>query len=201
MASAFRKFFRSGEKLVEPQYQAARGQNGGNGSARSQGSAGRGQSTGSGRGQTAGAWGQATGASADLTGGAVHNNLNSPSSARRFFSRHTYLEGSRVGPAEGVVAQHSPKTNRAKNSSPSSASTASSSAASNSSSSGGIFKKSPTTGLINESTTKHMKMVRTRRLMKEYQELTRVQQLSKDPVFTVDLVNDCLYEWKVSVAK
>lgn len=201
MASAFRKFFRSGEKLVEPQYQAARGQNGGNGSARSQGSAGRGQSTGSGRGQTAGAWGQATGASADLTGGAVHNNLNSPSSARRFFSRHTYLEGSRVGPAEGVVAQHSPKTNRAKNSSPSSASTASSSAASNSSSSGGIFKKSPTTGLINESTTKHMKMVRTRRLMKEYQELTRVQQLSKDPVFTVDLVNDCLYEWKVKLLR
>ncbi|KAG7153463.1 Ubiquitin-conjugating enzyme E2Q-like protein [Homarus americanus] len=114
------------------------------------------------------------------------NGLNSPSTAKRFFSRHTYLEGSRVGPAEGV-SQHSPKSTRSKGSlsSPPSAAT---------------FKKSPPPaaagGLLNESTTKHMKMVRTRRLMKEYQELSKGQQNTKDPVFTVDLVNDCLYEWK-----
>lgn len=210
MAAAFRKLFRSAEK-PEGQYPAARaptacktsgrdqpggaGAKGQNVTPRGQGPASRGQNPSSGRSQASGAWSQGGGTGGEVlaVGGAGHNGLNSPSTARRFFSRHTYLEGSRVGPAEGIVPQHSPKsTSRSKNQPTSTAPSASPS-------SGGLFKKSPPGGILNESTSKHMKVVRTRRLMKEYQELSRVQQSLKDPVFTVDLVNDCLYEWKVSV--
>ncbi|KAK4288722.1 hypothetical protein Pmani_038263 [Petrolisthes manimaculis] len=48
-------------------------------------------------------------------------------------------------------------------------------------------------------TTKHMKLVRSRRLMKEYEELKKRQLKLKEPIFTVELVNDCLYEWKVKL--
>ncbi|XP_071549151.1 uncharacterized protein [Panulirus ornatus] len=218
MAAAFRKLFRSGEK-PEAQYppvargattckNAGRDQGGGGGGAakgqnatpRGQGSNARMQNSSSGRSQASGAWSQNGGTGGEVLAAGGHNGLNSPSTARRFFSRHSYLEGSRVGPAEGVVPQHSPKSsssssNRSKNQPTSTAPSASPS-------SGVMFKKSPPQGgILNESTSKHMKMVRTRRLMKEYQELSRVQQTAKDPVFTVDLVNDCLYEWKVKLLR
>ncbi|XP_021191269.2 ubiquitin-conjugating enzyme E2Q-like protein CG4502 [Helicoverpa armigera] len=39
--------------------------------------------------------------------------------------------------------------------------------------------------------------VRTRRLMKELKEIQRIQNSRPDPVFTVELVNDNLFEWHV----
>ncbi|XP_018011111.1 uncharacterized protein LOC108668405 [Hyalella azteca] len=45
----------------------------------------------------------------------------------------------------------------------------------------------------------HMKRVRSRRLMKEFQELTKISQSTPNPVFSVALVNDCLFEWKVKL--
>ncbi|XP_026463023.1 ubiquitin-conjugating enzyme E2Q-like protein 1 [Ctenocephalides felis] len=41
------------------------------------------------------------------------------------------------------------------------------------------------------------KTVRARRLMKEFREIQRLQQSRADPVFTVELVNDNLFEWHV----
>lgn len=37
--------------------------------------------------------------------------------------------------------------------------------------------------------------IRARRLMKEYKEIQRLQSLRPDPIFTVELINDNLYEW------
>ncbi|KAL5279120.1 UBE2QL1 family protein [Megaselia abdita] len=37
--------------------------------------------------------------------------------------------------------------------------------------------------------------IRARRLMKEYKEIQKIQFRSQKPIFTVDLVNDNLYEW------
>lgn len=37
--------------------------------------------------------------------------------------------------------------------------------------------------------------IRARRLMKEYKEIQRLQGLRADPIFTVELLNDNLYEW------
>ncbi|XP_004530266.1 ubiquitin-conjugating enzyme E2Q-like protein 1 [Ceratitis capitata] len=37
--------------------------------------------------------------------------------------------------------------------------------------------------------------IRARRLMKEYKEIQKVHNGQKDPVFTVELINDNLYEW------
>ncbi|XP_053959136.1 ubiquitin-conjugating enzyme E2Q-like protein 1 isoform X2 [Anastrepha ludens] len=37
--------------------------------------------------------------------------------------------------------------------------------------------------------------IRARRLMKEYKEIQKVHNSKKDPVFTVELINDNLYEW------
>lgn len=37
--------------------------------------------------------------------------------------------------------------------------------------------------------------IRARRLMKEYREIQKIQSLRPDPIFTVELVNDNLYEW------
>ncbi|KAK8721784.1 hypothetical protein OTU49_012569, partial [Cherax quadricarinatus] len=233
MAAAFRKLFRSSDKL-EPQYHTTEASpttttttttttsnNHINHNTCRDSSSRTSMNTAGNRSQLSGAWGQDTtgeGVVALVGGGGCigagsgdggsaggHNGLNSPSTARKFFSRHTYLEGSRVGPSEGVVSQHSPKSSsRGKTplgaSAPTStgvlfkkASQGSSGAAGGSGGSGG--------GILNESTTKHMKIVRTRRLMKEFQELSRGQQNAKDPVFTVDLVNDCLYEWKVKLLR
>ncbi|XP_037084791.1 ubiquitin-conjugating enzyme E2Q-like protein CG4502 [Pollicipes pollicipes] len=43
----------------------------------------------------------------------------------------------------------------------------------------------------------HLKVVRNRRLMKEYREITRSVARQAEPPFTVELVNDCLYEWNI----
>ncbi|KAM7354555.1 ubiquitin-conjugating enzyme E2Q-like protein 1 isoform 1-T2 [Cochliomyia hominivorax] len=39
--------------------------------------------------------------------------------------------------------------------------------------------------------------VRARRLMKEYKEIQKIQSCKSNPVFTVELINDNLYEWYV----
>jgi len=38
--------------------------------------------------------------------------------------------------------------------------------------------------------------IRTRRLMKEFKEIQRIQNIRPNPVFTVELINDNLYEWQ-----
>lgn len=43
----------------------------------------------------------------------------------------------------------------------------------------------------------HAKAVRVRRLMKELREIQRLQRSSEKPSFTVELVNDNLFEWHV----
>ncbi|CAH1369466.1 hypothetical protein MTP99_010894 [Tenebrio molitor] len=45
------------------------------------------------------------------------------------------------------------------------------------------------------------KTVRARRLMKEYRDLQRLQGSKTDPVFSVELVDDNLFEWHVKVFK
>ena len=52
----------------------------------------------------------------------------------------------------------------------------------------------------NETRIQHTKTVRARRLMKEFRELTKMYDNTEHPIFSVSLVNDCLYEWKVSIA-
>ncbi|CAD7079637.1 unnamed protein product [Hermetia illucens] len=39
------------------------------------------------------------------------------------------------------------------------------------------------------------KTIRARRLMKEYREIQKIQHSNANPIFTVELVNDNLYEW------
>ncbi|KAF2347159.1 Ubiquitin-conjugating enzyme E2 [Trinorchestia longiramus] len=53
--------------------------------------------------------------------------------------------------------------------------------------------------VVGSSRGDHMRKVRSRRLMKEFQELTKISQSTTNPVFSVALVNDCLYEWKVKL--
>lgn len=45
------------------------------------------------------------------------------------------------------------------------------------------------------------KTVRARRLMKEFRDLQRLQNSKTDPVFTVELVDDNLFEWHVKLYK
>lgn len=45
------------------------------------------------------------------------------------------------------------------------------------------------------------KTVRARRLMKEFKDLQRVQNAKQDPVFSVELVDDNLFEWYVKIFK
>lgn len=45
------------------------------------------------------------------------------------------------------------------------------------------------------------KTVRTRRLMKEFRDLQKLQNSKSDPVFTVELVDDNLFEWHVNLFK
>ncbi|XP_028140490.1 ubiquitin-conjugating enzyme E2Q-like protein CG4502 [Diabrotica virgifera virgifera] len=47
----------------------------------------------------------------------------------------------------------------------------------------------------------HAKSVRARRLMKELRDLQRFQNSKTDPVFTVELVEDNLFEWHVKLYK
>ncbi|XP_046675583.1 ubiquitin-conjugating enzyme E2Q-like protein 1 [Homalodisca vitripennis] len=58
----------------------------------------------------------------------------------------------------------------------------------------GLFKKKPAPGATPETFTQ--KTVRTRRLMKELKDIQRNER-KEDPVFTVSLVNDNLFEWHV----
>ncbi|XP_015919272.1 ubiquitin-conjugating enzyme E2Q-like protein 1 [Parasteatoda tepidariorum] len=46
---------------------------------------------------------------------------------------------------------------------------------------------------------KHAQTVRTRRLMKEYQEITKFSRNLEKPPFVVELVDDNLYEWNVKL--
>lgn len=45
------------------------------------------------------------------------------------------------------------------------------------------------------------KTVRTRRLMKEFRDLQRLQNSKSEPIFTVELVDDNLFEWHVRLYK
>ncbi|KAL3280575.1 hypothetical protein HHI36_003808 [Cryptolaemus montrouzieri] len=45
------------------------------------------------------------------------------------------------------------------------------------------------------------KSVRAKRLMKEFRDLQRLQDSKSDPVFTVELVEDNLFEWHVKIFK
>lgn len=47
----------------------------------------------------------------------------------------------------------------------------------------------------------HQKTVRARRLMKELREIQRLQSSRPDPIFTVELVNDNLFEWHVKLLR
>ncbi|CAH1109097.1 unnamed protein product [Psylliodes chrysocephalus] len=47
----------------------------------------------------------------------------------------------------------------------------------------------------------HTKTVRARRLMKELRDLQRLQNSKSDPVFTVEIVEDNLFEWHVKLFK
>lgn len=57
----------------------------------------------------------------------------------------------------------------------------------------------PTSALVTSSgpDPAHLKLVRNRRLMKEYREISRNTARHPDPLFTVELINDCLYEWRI----
>ncbi|XP_044742923.1 ubiquitin-conjugating enzyme E2Q-like protein 1 [Chrysoperla carnea] len=70
-----------------------------------------------------------------------------------------------------------------------------------------IFKKNTTSRSVERDSTSTgsqsagaaaaQKTVRARRLMKELREIQRIQSSRPDPVFTVELVNDNLFEWHV----
>lgn len=49
--------------------------------------------------------------------------------------------------------------------------------------------------------TQSNKTVRARRLMKEFRDLQKLQNSKSDPVFTVELVDDNLFEWHVRLFK
>ncbi|KAL1513259.1 hypothetical protein ABEB36_002688 [Hypothenemus hampei] len=52
-----------------------------------------------------------------------------------------------------------------------------------------------------EETAIQNKTVRAKRLMKEFRDLQRLKNSQQDPVFTVELVDDNLFEWYVKVYK
>lgn len=52
-----------------------------------------------------------------------------------------------------------------------------------------------------EPSTATQKTVRARRLMKELREIQRLQSSRPDPIFTVELVNDNLFEWHVKLLR
>lgn len=62
------------------------------------------------------------------------------------------------------------------------------------------FTTAKTAKKTNENTPTN-KTVRSRRLMKEFKDLQRLQNSRSDPVFTVELVDDNLYEWHVKLLK
>lgn len=62
------------------------------------------------------------------------------------------------------------------------------------------FTTSKNVKKVPENTTSS-KTVRSRRLMKEFKDLQRLQNSRSDPIFTVELVDDNLYEWHVKLHK
>lgn len=50
---------------------------------------------------------------------------------------------------------------------------------------------------VSDTVVKHNQAVRTRRLMKEFQDIAKYSRLSDTPPFTVELVEDNLYEWNI----
>lgn len=62
------------------------------------------------------------------------------------------------------------------------------------------FSNSKTTRKNPDDVTNN-KTVRSRRLMKEFRDLQRLQSSKSDPVFSVELVDDNLYEWHVRLYK
>ncbi|XP_054709716.1 ubiquitin-conjugating enzyme E2Q-like protein 1 [Uloborus diversus] len=60
-------------------------------------------------------------------------------------------------------------------------------------------KTSPKAPVSNGPSQKHTQTVRTRRLMKEYQEITKYSRSLEKPPFVVELVDDNLYEWNVKL--
>lgn len=50
---------------------------------------------------------------------------------------------------------------------------------------------------LSESVAKHNQEVRSRRLMKEFQEISKSSRSHEKPPFTVELVDDNLYEWNI----
>ncbi|GFT94469.1 ubiquitin-conjugating enzyme E2Q-like protein CG4502 [Nephila pilipes] len=60
-------------------------------------------------------------------------------------------------------------------------------------------KTSPKAPVPDGPSLKHTQTVRTRRLMKEYQEITKYSRSMEKPPFVVELVDDNLYEWNVKL--
>ncbi|XP_023218750.1 ubiquitin-conjugating enzyme E2Q-like protein 1 isoform X2 [Centruroides sculpturatus] len=60
-------------------------------------------------------------------------------------------------------------------------------------------KSSKVDSVISESVMRHNQAVRTRRLMKEYQEMTRLMRNVEKPPYTVELVEDNLYDWNIKL--
>ncbi|GFQ78233.1 ubiquitin-conjugating enzyme E2Q-like protein CG4502 [Trichonephila clavata] len=60
-------------------------------------------------------------------------------------------------------------------------------------------KTSPKAPVPDNASLKHAQTVRTRRLMKEYQEITKYSRSMEKPPFVVELVDDNLYEWNVKL--
>ncbi|KFM73765.1 Ubiquitin-conjugating enzyme E2Q-like protein, partial [Stegodyphus mimosarum] len=60
-------------------------------------------------------------------------------------------------------------------------------------------KTTPKAPIAEGPSLKHTQTVRTRRLMKEFQEITKYSRSLEKPPFVVELVDDNLYEWNVKL--
>ncbi|XP_046988733.1 ubiquitin-conjugating enzyme E2Q-like protein CG4502 [Schistocerca americana] len=192
MAAAFRRLFRP--KLAS------------SGAGEAAGDAASGSGSPAVAGAAASSSSSAAGAAAAGASGGGGSNSNSPvAAARRLLSRHGYHHRDAVTPAEsaeargggGVAGAAAPVRKSAlsllrpkKSSAAAAGAGAGAAAAGHSADKGACGSQA---GAI----AAH-KTVRARRLMKELREIQRLQaQQRHDPVFTVELVNDNLFEWHV----
>lgn len=60
-------------------------------------------------------------------------------------------------------------------------------------------KKNNAAAVFNETSAAHAKLVRTKRLMKEFQDIHKRQDDGSVPNFVVELVNDNMYEWNIKL--
>lgn len=147
-------------------------------------------------------------------GGGGGGAVGSPSeAARRLLARacgsvHGCRDGCKVSPAEKSIPINGGPMTMMMMTTPTATVTVTTAApAANKKKSVGAFSrassffKSKKNHLINESSLQHAKMVRTRRLMKEFQEMCKQQLETETPVFTVELVEDNLFEWNVKLFK